>query len=212
MILSILNFKGGAGKSTLATNTARGLQLAGYTVRIVDSDPQGTALDWAEMQQEEDGFPVVTGATLPKALIRVVKDMKQLADAVVIDGAAKATDMNIAAIRVSQVVLIPVQPSAADIWAASDLIELIKDRQELMEGAPLAAFVVSRQITGSNLAGEVQEALESFGIPIFSSRTSQRVVFAEALAQGKTVLDLDPDSKASEEIRAIVNELIEWVS
>jgi chromosome partitioning protein len=81
-----------------------------------------------------------------------------------------------------------------------------------MEGAPLAAFVVSRQIFGTNLASEIQEALESLELPIFKSRTSQRVAYAEALAQGKSVLDTEPDGKASDEIRAIVQELIEWVS
>ncbi len=46
MIISILNQKGGAGKTTISVNLARGLKQDGGSVLLVDSDPQGSARDW----------------------------------------------------------------------------------------------------------------------------------------------------------------------
>jgi chromosome partitioning protein len=46
MIISILNPKGGCGKTTISTNLARALHERGSSTLIVDSDPQGSARDW----------------------------------------------------------------------------------------------------------------------------------------------------------------------
>lgn len=42
-VISILNEKGGVGKTTIATTLASGLSILGYTVMLVDADPQGHA-------------------------------------------------------------------------------------------------------------------------------------------------------------------------
>ena len=46
-VIAVLNQKGGAGKTTVATNLSRAIQLLGHTVLLADSDPQGSARDWA---------------------------------------------------------------------------------------------------------------------------------------------------------------------
>jgi chromosome partitioning protein len=104
--------------------------------------------------------------------------------------------------------LIPVQPSAYDIWSSETLVELVEARREVT-GRPKAAFVVSRQIVGTNLAAEAQEALESFDLPVLEGRTSQRVIYAEAAAQGLSVIDLDSSSKAAGEVRQITGDTLE---
>jgi chromosome partitioning protein len=58
MIVSILNQKGGSGKTTIATNIARALQIGGSKVLLVDADPQGSARDWA-VANEEQPVPVI---------------------------------------------------------------------------------------------------------------------------------------------------------
>lgn len=208
-IIAILNPKGGSGKSTLATNVARGLQLldAGREVLLVDSDPQGTARDWRDAQGEGSDLPTVVGVDRP-TLHREVPRVARSFDYIVIDGAARLQEMSVSAIKCADVVLIPVQPSAADIWAAVDLVELVTARQGITDGRPRSAFVVSRQIVGTRLASDAQAALADFGLPIFTARTSQRVAFAEALSKGVSVLDHEPEGKAAQEIRDIVNELV----
>jgi chromosome partitioning protein len=60
-VISVLGQKGGGGKSTLATNLARGLQRHGCDVLIADTDPQGTASEWATLHPEGSDLPPVIG-------------------------------------------------------------------------------------------------------------------------------------------------------
>lgn len=204
-IVAVLNEKGGCGKTTIATNLARGLQLEGLDVLIVDSDVQGSARDWGAAQSEVD-TPVVVGMDRP-VLHKDIPKIEGGNDVVVIDGAARAETMQTSAIKAADLVLIPVQPSAYDIWSSETLVDLVRARQEVV-GKPEAAFVVSRQIVGTNLAGEAQEALESFDLPVLEGRTAQRVIYAEAASEGLSVLDVDPSSKAATEVRQIVDDTL----
>lgn len=207
-VIAVLNSKGGSGKSTLATNLARSIQLRGKDVLLVDSDPQGTARDWRDMQDEED-FPPVVG--MDRATLH--KDLKKVSDSfdhIVIDGAARLQEIVASAVKASDLVLIPVQPSAADLWATEGLIDLIQTRQQVTEGKPQAAFVVSRQIVGTTLAGEIGDVLEEYGVPMLEGRTSQRVAYTEALNLGLSVLDLNGAEKAASEIRMITDEVLQW--
>ncbi len=70
--------------------------------------------------------------------LKTIDSMGGSYDHIVIDGAAKLETMLAAAIKVNDLVLIPVQPSPYDIWATGDLVEVIKARQEIMEGSPKA--------------------------------------------------------------------------
>ena len=124
-----------------------------------------------------------------------------------IDGAPQAADLAISAIKASDLVLIPVQPSPYDIWAASDLVDLVKQRIEVTDGRLKAAFVVSRHIAGTKLGGEITEALEGYGLPVLATKIGQRVAFPGSASKGTTVMDQDPASDASAEVRALAKEV-----
>ena len=202
-VVAVLNQKGGSGKTTIATNLARAFQEMGMHVAIVDADPQGTASEWAARQ---DDTPAVFGAKEP-TVHKNVPALEGSFDVVVIDGAPRLEPMATSAIKAADLVLIPVQPSATDIWAAEDIIDLVRAPQSITDGRPRAAFVVSRQVVGSNLAGTVQAALEAFDVPVMVARTSQRVAYAEALGAGLSVLDVDA-GKAAAEIRQLAQETL----
>ena len=86
----------------------------------------------------------------------------------------------------------------------------MKTRQELANGKPTAAFLISRQIVGTKLAAEAHEALEGYQLPILQNLTSQRVIYANSAVRGSTVLDDEPTGAAAKEIRALVKEIIAW--
>ena len=201
-VIAVLNQKGGSGKTTIATHLARALQLGGADVLLVDSDPQGSARDWAAVREDQ---PVtVVGIDRPT----IERDLKNIAqkDYVVIDGAPQAADLAVSAIKAADFILIPVQPSPYDIWATADLVDLVKQRIELTDGKLQAAFVVSRAIKGTRIGQDVTEALKGYGLPVLDSRITQRVVYPGTAAAGKTVFD-DLDKTASLEIQALCDEI-----
>jgi len=200
--------KGGTGKSTLATNLARGLQRHGEAC-IVDADPQGTALRWSNAAPEDAELPPVVSVSLP--LDDRIPSVADGWDFTVVDGAAKAKDRTRQCVEVADAVLIPIRPSGADIWASEWLVSVVKGRRQ-QTGKPAAAFVVSQAIVGTNLAGEIEEVLERFELPVFDGRTSQRVAYAEALSLGKTVLDTDPSGKAAAEVERITEETLQLLT
>jgi len=132
-------------------------------------------------------------------------------DFIIIDGAPQIADLAIAAIKCADMILIPVQPSPYDIWACEDLVEIIKARQEITDGKPKAAFVISRVIKNTQLGKEIREALEGYNLPVFKNFTTQRVVYAKSAATGLTVLSTETKEDAANEIRAIANELKEFL-
>ncbi|MBB3005327.1 chromosome partitioning protein [Paraburkholderia tropica] len=170
---------------------------------LVDSDPQGSARDWAAVREDQ---PVtVVGIDRPT----IERDLKNIArkDFVVIDGAPQAADLAVSAIKAADAIVIPVQPSPYDIWATSDLVDLVKQRIELTDGRLKAAFVVSRAIKGTRIGADITEALVGYGLPVLESRITQRVSYPGTAATGTTVLDAEPDGDAAQEIRALAAEI-----
>ena len=198
-VIAVLNQKGGSGKTTISTHLARSFQIGGADVLLVDSDPQGSARDWAAVREDQ---PLsVVGIDRPT----IERDLKNIArkDVVVIDGAPQAADLAVSAIKAADFVLIPVQPSPYDIWAAADLVELVRQRIDLTDGRLQAAFVISRAIKGTKMSGEVAEALAGYELPILESRITQRVIYPGTAAAGTTVLDAEPSGDAAAEITTL---------
>lgn len=203
-VLSILNQKGGSGKTTLATNLADAFIKDHVSAKILDADPQRTATEWARLRPE-NARPTVT----PTAASTIEKDVQEaVAQVIVVDGAPAVDTLNVRAVKLSDVVLIPVRASGPDIWSSEDLLEHIQTRREETGGRPDAAFVVCQQVARTNLAKEIGEVLEEYPFPTLDGRTNHRVAYAEALSSGATVLELSGAGKAEAEINAIADELL----
>ena len=203
-VIAVLNQKGGSGKTTIATHLARGLQLQGHSVLLVDSDQQGSARDWRAVD-EDNPVPVI-GLDRPT----LDKDLKNVSDKefVVIDGSPQATNLALSAIKAADFVLIPVQPSPYDVWATNDLVDLVQQRIEMTDGKLKAAFVVSRAIQNTNIGKEVAAVLQDYNLPVLDARIVQRVSYPNSASVGKTVFETESaKSNAVTEITQLVNEV-----
>lgn len=205
MIISILNQKGGSGKTTLAVNLARYFtRYTGRRVLLVDSDPQGSARTWHE---KSDGNLIrMVALDRPNILKKGVYDLKNDYDLIIIDGVPQISAMTLAAIKCSNIVLIPVQPSYYDIWATADTVNLVKECQEVIDDKIKAFFVISRKIANTNIGKEVANELEKYQIPIFEHGTCQRVVYSDSTGDGLTVLETQ-SKEAFNEIEGIAKEI-----
>lgn len=203
-VIAVLNQKGGSGKTTIATHLARALQLHGDTVLLVDSDKQGSARDWSAV--DETNPVTVIGLDRPT----LDRDLKNVSDKdfVVIDGSPQATDLAVSAIKAADFVLIPVQPSPYDIWATSDLVDLVKQRIEMTDNKLQSAFVVSRAIKNTKISSEVASVLSDYGLPVLETKIVQRIAYPNSAAIGKTVFETESkNSDAVAEMNALANEV-----
>ena len=206
-VVAILNQKGGAGKTTIATNVASWLHAEGQKTMLVDLDPQGSATDWSDTRDgDQDLCPVIR---MGKGVARDLRKLANDNEWIIIDGAPQVSELAVAAIKSADIVIIPTQPSPYDIWACADLCELLKSRQEVTDGRPLGAFIVSRAIKNTTLSSEILDALKGYELPIMRCMTTQKVDYPNTAKAGRSVVDLPKDNKARLEIRAIANELKE---
>jgi chromosome partitioning protein len=158
-VISILNQKGGVGKTTMAVHLATAFARATKKVLLLDADPQGSALDWAAARHGEKLFPVVG---LPKPSIH--KELPALAadyELVVIDGPPRVYEVARSAIMSSDLVLVPVQPSPYDVWAAKEIIDLLNEAS-VYKPTLLKAFTINRKIVNTAIGRDVAEALSEY--------------------------------------------------
>ncbi len=209
MIIGLLNQKGGVGKTTLSVNLAAVLARGGERrVLLIDADPQGSALDWAAARESEPLFSVVG---LPRPTVhKEISTIGKGYDHIVIDGPPRVTDLARSAIMASDVVLIPVQPSPYDVWAADEVVKLIEEARIYKEMLK-SCFVVNRKIANTAIGRDVREALAAYPVRVLDSSVTQRVVFAEAAATGRAVYEIDPDGAAATEMKAVLADLMEFV-
>lgn len=206
MIISVQNQKGGVGKTTLAVHISHALAAKGALVLLIDADPQGSARDWAAARESKLPFSIA-GLDRP-TIHRDLPDMAKNYDHVVIDGPPRVSELARSAIAAADIVLIPVQPSPYDVWAAQEVVDLISEASVFNENLK-SVFAINRKIVNTAIGRDVVEALSGFEIPVLNAQVCQRVPFAESAATGQTVLETHAKGQAAKEIVALTDELLE---
>lgn len=208
-VFAFLCEKGGAGKSTGATNVASYLARQGKRVLIVDHDPQASASTWSNFTHESREGEGEIAVIVMKKLQRDLRSVSHGFDYVIIDGQPITDAVTVDAIKVSELVIIPIRPSGFDVWAGINTAGLVRERQALTDGKPEARILVSQAIVNTVMARDMAEAVESYELPIMKNRTHIRVAYTEVSSVGKSAMDLPADHEARLEIEAIAREILE---
>jgi chromosome partitioning protein len=204
-VITIAQQKGGAGKTTLCAHLALAWALEGKSVAVIDIDPQASLGAWHAMRRETWGdeeasfdFQSVTGWRVQSEVERQARQH----DIVLIDGPPHAETEARISVRAADLVVVPVQPSPMDVWATKPTLDLAKaERKRVL-------LVLNRVPPRANLTDAMLERLAALDAPIAMTRIGNRVALANAMAEGRSVHESAPGSRAAEEIQALAREIL----
>lgn len=202
-IITVAQQKGGSGKTTLAVNLAVTLRAAGASVALVDTDPQGSMGRWFMERMDrvgEDEALEFSTSSAWGASYESEKLAKRF-DYVIIDTPPKIdTDLR-PALRVADLVIVPVASSQVDLWATEGVLDLAR-----REKAPVL-IVLNRARPNTRLGAEVAESAAGLGAMVAQTQVANRVGYAEALGQGQGVTERPRPGPARDEMAALLAEV-----
>lgn len=203
MITVVGTLKGGTGKSTVSFNLAVWLATKGFDVEVYDLDLQQTLVDVADIRKEDGHTP----------LFSVHTDVRQLEDkanvqTIVDVGTAKMGDFR-TAIQKADRIIIPVPPSQADVWSTQRFLRFVKEARSDSNLPDMLAFV-NKSDTNPAIreTQETQEALRMLNdLRLVTARLGQRTGYRRSFSEGLAVFELEPRSKAADEMNALATVL-----
>jgi chromosome partitioning protein len=212
-IITIANQKGGAGKTTLTMSLAGALTSKGNKVLVVDADPQGTATQWSGSAPEDKPFPAtVIGLAHAKGkLHQMLKPLVSDYHYVLIDCPPSADEQaSQSALLISDVCLVPLQPTPADLWATVGIFELVSKAHTI--NPELKTFAVANRVSTSNLSKQVIEVMRENEIKLLNAKLGNRTSFQEATIRGTTPHHMGSSHKmAANEINTLIDELFTYL-
>ncbi|MBL4645651.1 MAG: ParA family protein [Rhizobiales bacterium] len=205
-IITIAQQKGGSGKTTLCAHLAVAALFSNPELRIafLDIDPQGSLGEWFEAREERLGeddagftFRTASGWGARWEARALTRDH----DFVFADTPPKSDREAQPAIEAAKLVLIPMQPSPVDLWATQQTLEATEKER-------IASLVVINRVPpNAKLTGEVLNALSDLGASVAANMLGNRTVYAAAMGQGSTALEMGGNKKAAEEVRSLFTEI-----
>lgn len=206
IVITVAQQKGGAGKTMLAANLAAAYAPHRRTA-MLDIDPQHTLARWATLRHAHPTVPVipcsdVSGWRLGVELDRLMRSY----DLVVIDSPPQIDNEARRAIRAARLVLVPVQPSAPDRWAAIGTLALAAAEKRQ------AAIVLNRAPTSAGPRVKALGEAGAVGHTLIAASLGNRAGFAQAFAQGLGVVEAAPRSAAAAEMRSLAERVWEMIA
>ena len=203
-IIAVAGRKGGVGKSTLAGNLAGEFVSMGYSVALLDSDPQHSLAAWASQ-----------GDGLLKSCVQVIRDgdpaelktktraSEKASEIVIIDTPPGMPETTAQALLLADLALLPCGPSPLDLFALKDALSLaLEARAARRSKKPRIRFVPSKVLPNTNLGKSLNSSLEKMGKKVLPA-ISQRIAVAQAVAEGLTIGEFAPDSPSHDEFQKL---------
>jgi len=202
-IIAVAGRKGGVGKSTIVGNLAGEFAKMGRSVIALDADPQHSLATWAEQGAGLLAQSVEKVGDGARGLRARARAAEKEVDIVLIDTPPGVPETAYQAALAADLMLLPCGPSPLDLFALREALSLaLKARAERRSKKPRIRFVPSKVLMSTNLGRGLTSSLKDMGKKVLPA-IGQRVVVAEAVAEGLTVSEYAPESPAREEFRAL---------
>ena len=186
----IANPKGGSGKTTLSTNIAGYLAARGKRVAILDLDRQKSATQW--LSSRPRNLP-------PIELMQSGAETEAPLDTLVIDSPAALHGKNLEhALKLVHKVIVPIAPSAFDIQASRDFLEVLHHEKIVRKGKIFIGVVGMRMDPRTRAALTLEQFLKGLDLPVLAYLREAQA-YVNAAFEGKTLFDLLP-SQAQREL------------
>lgn len=195
-VISLINQKGGCGKSTTAVHFAHWLMVKKKVrVLLVDADAQRSSSLWVKDMEADINCEVVQTSD---DLLEKIPDLAAEYEYVIVDGPASLSEATRAILFRSDLAIVPVQPTGVDLRSASDAMRLVKQAQSVRGGLPTAAIFLSRAVKGTKLKDEAIALLKQTPeATLLKTVIHQKQAIADTSGQSATVWEL-PGRAAAE--------------
>lgn len=205
-IITVAQQKGGSGKTTMAVNLAISLLGRGYSVAIVDTDPQGSMGRWfierMERADTDPDQPLEFSTSSAWGASYESEKLKKRFDFVVLDTPPKIDADLRPALRVADLVVVPVATSQVDLWATEGVLDLARREKRR------AMIVINRARPGTRLSAEIAGQAADLDADVAQTQIGNRVAYAETLGQGLGVSERSRTRTASDEFEALTDEIL----
>jgi chromosome partitioning protein len=190
--------KGGAGKTTVLAHLAAAWAAAGRTVAVIDLDPQGSLTRWAGLR-DDPAIAVVESKDYRAG--SDIKAAKKTYDFVLVDCPGAASSLLESAIRESDLVIAPCQPSVMDVWALESVIATATRLKRPIR------ILLNRMPARLGSLEEVLAALGDSRALLLATQLGNRNGFSKAMLTGRTAPELGERSTAAAETYGLRAEL-----
>lgn len=213
MIIVVGSEKGGTGKTTIATNLAIVRAQKGCDILLLDSDPQGSSIDFARVRDAEGHQPEISCASITgRILSNELRKLRDKYDDIVVDVGGRDSISLRSALLEADIAVIPFLPSQFDVWSMERLDLVIGEARALNEKLRTIAFL--NKVDSNPKISLVEEAAslstELENIMLSSIRVGYRVSFRRSVAEGQAVTELNKkDDKSIAEIMKLYNEVFQ---
>ena len=200
-VISVMNLKGGATKSTTVVHAAVEAQRRGLRVMIVDTDdPQYSASAWARAR----GGDTPKVVTSPTSKLRTVLDRARMegVDLVLVDTSPRLGPSAVDAAKIAHRVLVPVRPDPFDMLAVQETLAIVRQ-----VGTDALLFLTCCPPNAPEVA-QTRALLEATGLAVAASSIGLRRTFTRAVMAGKSAAEYEPKGKAAAEMAALMDEVL----
>src|SRR6476469_4476509 len=193
--------KGGSGKSTLAIGLALAAIEAGHTVRLIETDSQGTLSNWQSRRPYAEPIvePVYAAGDVEQCLQSLDRDGVTLT---IIDTSGGVSASTTSAIRHADLCLIPARPSVADIEATASTLSVARAWKR-----PYSFVLNQTPIRGQRIDNAANTLAEEAALDLAKVLARPLIVMRndhqDSLASGLAVSEFAPNGKSADEIRGL---------